>query len=257
VKTIKNSKSKREFALACVLILTILLSSMGIIAAKRPDKPGDKISKTWDIKIFVGLKDLNGDPIEDVVLDAPEYLFAEDVPSSGVGGGLWDQPMKKGGRPNKNNYLAAQVNLYKDDDDICGAYLLADAEGHDNNSQPSSLGDFSLENDDIDYVSIQHHVWPMGEGMDYWTFVIRWFLIINPDPIEYGFYELMTWTNKDYEPEGTLSEEEGWTILFNEANAMLFSSWIDEDPNDGLPDNYHWMGSLDFTVQITRTLHEA
>jgi len=251
---IKNRKSILCYAF--VLILAILLSSMvGTIVAKKPDKPEGESSETWNIKIWIGLKDENGNPIEDIVLMAPEYLFAEDVPSSGVGGGLWDQPMKKGNRPNKNNYLAAQVYLYKDDGDVCGAYQLADVEGYDINGQPTSLGDFPLENDDIDYVSIRHNIWPMGEGMDYWTFTIRW--VLNPDPYEYVFYELSAWTNKDYEPEGTLSEEEDWTVPFNEADAMLYSSWIDEDPNDGLPDNYHWMGSLNFTVQITRTLHEA
>jgi len=240
---IKNRKSILCYAF--VLILAILLSSMvGTIVAKKPDKPEGESSETWNIKIWIGLKDENGNPIEDIVLMAPEYLFAEDVPSTGVGGGLWDQPMKKGDRPNKNNYLAAQVDLIKDDGDDCGIYQL-----------PQSLVDeFHLKNDDIDYVSVRHHVWPVGEGMDYWTFVIHW--VLNPDPYEYEFYELNVWTDKHYEPEGTLSEEEGWTIPFNEAEAMLYSSWIDDD-GDGMPDVIDWTGSLSFTVRITRTLHEA
>lgn len=241
MKTIKNSKSIRVYTFACALILIILLSSIiGTIAAKKPDKPS---SETWDIKIWIGLKDSNGNPIEDIVLMTPEYLFVEDVPSSGVGGGLWDQPMKKGNRPNKNNYLAAQVNLYKDDGDDCGTYQL-----------PASLDDFPLENDDIVHVGIRHHVWPVGEGMDYWTFVIRW--VLNPDPYEYEFYGLSVWTNKDYEPEGTLSDEEVWTVPFNEADAMLYPTMIDDD-GDGIPDVVDWTGSLSFTIIITRSPHVA
>lgn len=241
-------------------ILMLLLSAvMGTIvwAKGKPASPVKPV-ETWDLKIRIGIGELNGEGNpEDVVLETPAhddgvYLFAEDVPCSG---GLWNLPKKTGGYPNKNNYLAAAVSLYAYDGDDCGTYQLADVEGYDSDGQPASLDNFPLENDDIVFVSIRHHVWPMGEGMDYWTFVIQWEL--NPDPYAYVFYELSAWTNKDYELEGTLSEEEGWIIPFNEADAMLYSSWIDEDPNDGVPDNYNWMGTLSFTVQITRTLPEA
>lgn len=253
MKTIKNRKSILVYSFA--LILALLLSSMiGTTIGKKPDNPVKSV-ETWDLQIWVGMKDSEGNPMEDIVLMEPDYLFAEDVPCSGVGGGLWDQPMKKGKNPNTNNYLAAAVSLYAPDGDDCGTYQLADVEGHNSDGQPASLGNFPLENDDIDYVSIRHNVWPVGEGEDYWTFVIRW--ILNPDPYAYVFYELSAWTDKDYELEGTLSEEEGWTIPFNEADAMLYSSWIDEAPNDGVPDNFDWMGILSFTVRITRTLHEA
>jgi hypothetical protein len=256
VRKIKDCELVRKNKFVHMLIIMLLLSTtMGTIVCTqgKPTRPGKPV-ETWDVKIWLE------EPGEDVILLSPEYegedpaiyLLAEDVPCSGK---LWEEPRKKGNYPNKNNYVAAQVDLIKDYEDDCGSYQLADAEGYDSNSQPSSLGDFPLENDYIDYVSIRHNVWPMGEGMDYWTFSIRWFL--NPNPDEYVFYELSIWTDKDYEAEGILSEEEGWTVIFNEADAMLYSSWIDEDPNDGLPDNYHWMGSLSFTIRITRTLPQA
>jgi hypothetical protein len=243
VKTVKNRKSNRIAPFVFLLMLTLLLSTTigtNVWAQGKPARPG-KTVETWDLKIWLE------EPGEDIILLSPHhededpaiYLFAEDIPCSG---GLWGEPMKKGGNPNRNNYLAAQVDLIKDYGDDCGTYQL-----------PLSLDDFPLEDDDIVHVSIRHHVWPVGEGMDYWTFVIHW--VLNPDPYEYEFYELSAWTDKNYEPEGTLSEEEGWTVPFDEADAMLYSSW--DNDGDGMPDVIDWTGVLSFTLRITRTLHEA
>jgi hypothetical protein len=243
VKTIKNRKSNRIVPFVFLLMLMLLLSTtMGtnVWAKGKPARPG-KTVETWDLNIWLE------EPGEDIILLSPShtgedpaiYLFAEDIPCSG---GLWEEPMKKGGKPNKNNYLAAQVDLYKDYGDDCGTYQL-----------PESLDGFFLEDDDIVHVSIRHNVWPMGEGMDYWTFVIVW--VLNPDPYDYEFYELEVWTDKDYESEGILSEGGGWTVPFDEADAMLYSSW--DNDGDGIPDVIDWTESLSFTVRITRTLHEA
>ena len=78
----------------------------------------------------------------------------------------------------------------------------------------------------------------------------------QPQPFYICILELTAWTNKDYALEGELSEEEGWTVPFNGAEAILFSSWIDDD-GDGMPDVLDWTGSLSFTVEITRSPHVA
>jgi hypothetical protein len=228
------------------LLLSTTIGTNVLAKGGKPDRPGKTI-ETWDITIRIGIGELKGEnEPEDIVLifsthwdQDGYYLFAEDVPCSG---GLWGEPMKNGKNPNRNNYLAAQVDLIKDRGDDCGIYQL-----------PDSLDDFLLENEDLAGVSIRHNVFPVGEGTDYWTFAIHW--VINPDPYDYQFYQLDVWTDKDYDTEGTLSEEEGWIIPFNGAEAMLYSRW--DNDGDGVPDVIDWTGSLSFTVRITRTLHEA
>lgn len=255
VKTIKNRKSIRIYTFAFALILTVLLSSIiGITVGKKPDRPGKPI-ETWDVKIWIE------EPGTDIVLlspihegeDPPIYLLVEDVPCSG---GLWDLPMKKGKKPNTNNYLYASLDLVADFGDECGNYQLANVLGENSDGDPVWLGNFKLEMYDVDWVSISHRVWPMGEGEDFWTFEIRWF---DPNPENPMFYMLEVWTNKDYELEGTLSDEDGWLIPFDGANlenAMLFSDWTDND-NNGVPDTIDWMGSLCFTVRVTRTPNQS
>jgi hypothetical protein len=243
VKIIKYKKIIWIYTFVFVSMLMLLLSTTTgtIVWGKgKPARPGKPV-ETWDLKIWLE------EPGEDIVLLSPFhdgedpaiYLFAEDIPCSG---GLWEEPMKKGKNPNRNNYLAAQVDLIKDYGDDCGTYQL-----------PASLDTFPLENNDIVHVSVRHNIWPMEEGMDYWTFAIHW--VINPDPYDYEFYQLDVWTDKGDNPEGTLSEEEGWIIPFNGAEAMLYSRW--DNDGDGVPDVIDWTGSLSFTIRLTRTLHVA
>ena len=253
VKTIKNRKPIYTHVFVTALLLTLLLSLLiGIVVAPKPDKPGKpdspgKSVKTWDLKIWIGIGDLK-EP-EDINLTSPLhddgiYLFAEDVPCSG---GLWDLP----GKGKMKSYVSGSVSLTSIEGDDCGTYNLANVEGYNSTGQPVSLDDFPLEDEEIVYVSIQHQTTPMGN--DFWRFVIQWG---KPDP--YEFYELKACTdpltNWDGDPEGTLSDE-GWVVPFNGtegAEAMLYSDWTDEDPIDGVPDNYDWKGPVSFTVKITR-----
>lgn len=214
-------------------------------AKGKPASPGKPV-ETWDLTIWIG------EDGEDLVLTDPEYLFAEDVPCSG---GLWDLPKKKGEKPNPSNFLAASVDLMAYYGDNCGTYQLADLMGYNSAGEEAWLvGDFHLETYEVAYVRIEHLVSPMGEGKDFWRVYIHW--VVNPDPNSYAFYEFRAWTNRDYNLEGTLSEEEGWVIPFNGADAILFSDWTDDDA-DGVPDNYDWMGTVSFTVRIARSLPVA
>jgi len=89
-------------------------------------------------------------------------------------------------------------------------------------------------------------------GGDFWTFVIQWVHSLDPT---YQFHEFRAWTNTDDTAEGTLTDE-GWTVPFNEAEAILYSDWTDEDL-DGVPDVLDWFGTVSFTVRITRSPHVA
>jgi hypothetical protein len=256
VKTIRNRKPIYTHVFVTALLLTLLLSLLiGIVVAPKPEKPGKpdspgKSVKTWDIKISIGIGDLK-EP-EDINLTSPVhedgiYLFAEDVPCSG---GLWDLP----GKGKMKSSVSGDVSLFSWEGDDCGNYDLADLEGYNNTGQPVSLGDFPLEDEDIAYVSIQHTITPMGN--DFWIFVILW--VLNPGPQDPEFFELEACTdpltNWDGDPEGTLTDDV-WLVEFvgtEEAEAMLFSDWTDEDA-DGVPDNYDWKGPVSFTVEITRS----
>jgi hypothetical protein len=221
----------------------------------KPENPGKSV-KSWDLTIRIGIGELKGEnEPEDVVLTFSThsdqdgyYLFTEDIPCSG---GLWDLPNEKG-KSRMTSYVSGQVSIFSMEGDDCGDYQLADVVGHNSDGIETSLHDFPLENEDIVYVSIRHQINPLDE--DFWSFWIQWII----DSETYEGYQLMAWTNKNPDDEGT-SSDKGWLVEFEGAEAMIYYlwDWVDENPLDGMPDVYDWLGYVSFTVTIARTQHVA
>jgi hypothetical protein len=270
VKTIKNRKAIYTHVLVTALLLTLLLSLLtGIVVAPKPEKPGrpGKPVETWDLTIRIGIGDDN-----DIVLAESDYqdqdgfyLFAEDVPCSG---GLWNFPDEPKGKSNKGRYVSAQFSSYKLYNettgewigDDCGTYYLDSVPGKNSDGGDTYMNGFDHDNPDyhIVEVDIGHQVDPMGQ--DYWWFGLIWTLR-QPDPDNWESYFFKAWTDKDGNPEVTPPEGNVLTVVFeetdpNQSNAMIFSRWDDANL-DGLPDEYHWMGTVSFTVEITREPHVA
>ena len=251
----EKRKSVRAHTFAWALIIVFLLSSLiGTIAAVKPARPGKPV-ETWDLTIRIGLKDENGNPKEDIVLMDPDSLLAEDVACSG---GLWDTLVGKGIK----GYVSAQVSLYRWYDgeewfghETCGTYYLANVEGKSSAGETTYLDQFHHDSSDytIVGVSIGHNINRLGQN--YWWFMLQW---VEGPPFEETSkrYYLWAWTNKDSAPEGTLSDTTGWLVEFNNADAMIYSSWDDAD-GDGVPDTYDWKETVSFTVTITRSPHIA
>jgi len=251
VKTIEKRKPIYAHVFVTALLLTLLLSLLtGIVAAPKPDKPGKparpgKPVETWDLTIRIGIG--NDD---DIVLAESDYqdqdgyyLFAEDVPCSG---GLWTFPEPKG-KSDNGRYVNEQFSLYKWYNhslgdwvgDYYATYALEHVEGVDSDGVTTWLDGFNHNNPGytMAVVGIGHQVDRLGQ--DFWWFGLVW-MPDPPDPNIWETYAIMAWTNKDGNPEVTPTEGDVLLVPFNGAEAMLYSDWTDEDPQDGVPDNYDY-----------------
>lgn len=264
MKTIKNIKSIRVYTFTCVLMLMILLSTMiGTTAGKKPDRPGKPV-ETWDLKIWIGIKDTDGNPIEDIVLMAPEYLFAEDVPCSG---GLWDFPSEKG-NPNRRGWASGWFSLHQWQNEETGVWAGDDCGTYNLANVPNEIGELALDtfydpDEDLTVdVSIQHEITPPGTiaelGENYWAFRLSWVVYpdpapdSDPDPFVYKSYTLTAKTENGPDETGEFDDTTGWTVPFFEAAATLYS--FEYHSND--PDKQNvleWAGDVSFTVEISRT----
>jgi hypothetical protein len=243
----RESVCARTFTLALIVVF-LFSSAVGTIAAAKPERPGKPV-ETWDLEIWIGEEG------EDIVLEDPDFLFAQVVPCSG---GLWDQPVGKGAK----GYVSAHVSLYSwyedggwKGDATCGTYYLTHVEGESSAGETTYLDEF--HHDDPGYtiieVSIGHQISPLGQN--YWWFRLQW---INTSALIYSNtwegYNLWAWTSKDSNEEGKYPEENVLSVVFNGAETMIFGSWDDTD-GDGVPDTYDWEGTTSFTVTITRSPH--
>ena len=239
------------------MVIFLLSPMIGTTVGKKPDNPGKPV-ETWDLKIRIGIGELNGigNP-EDIVLASSDhedqdgfYLFAEDVPCSG---GLWNLPSEKG-PPRERGWAFGAIDLGWGGEN-CGTYQLAHVL-EPNSDPPLYLDDFYESTDLTVRVSIQHQISPPREGYplgeNYWTVHLDW--LDGPDPEDCTRYMLRAQTNDGPEAEGTLSETTGWLVEFIGAEAILYS--YEYPPVGETPVPPIWEGTVGFTVEIARSPHE-
>ncbi len=260
MKTIKDTKSVGTRTFVHLMVVMLLLSSMiGITvwAEKpeeppgKPDNPG-KTVETWDLQIYIGIKDSEGNPIEDIVLMDPDYLSAEDVPCSA---GLWNIPDPEAkGNGRKDRYVSAQLSFVTALGDDCGTYTMNPVEGKNSyNEEPVWLDQVIPDNTQyyLGEVDIGHQKNPLEQ--DYWWFRLIWSPEI-PSPGEWSCYQFYAWTDKSSDGEVMPPEGDELVITFENEDAVFTGDM--PGPLD-VPENYEWLGKVSFTITIIREPHVA